>query len=256
MSPVFRGLRSAAQSMAPMNRAVPAGIERYMLPTERSAISVRQHPAVLIGPALLALAGLAAAVVLADMVPRDKQELVLAVWIAWLILLVRFVARIFGWVNALLVISSVRMLLVTGQFSRTVSIIPFASFTDMSVQRSFSGRLLGYGNLIVEYGGLDQKMQKIEYLPYAEEFYMMVSEAIFSYINRDQDVGRVSCPVCNGEGRIFRRASKSFTASGQAGEDPSVDDSPRTREDLMAQGYVEAVCSECDGEGTIPSKSS
>jgi Bacterial PH domain len=256
VSRAFRGLRSAAQSVTSMNREVPAGIDKYLLPTERNAMAVRQHPAVLIGPGVLVLAGLAAAGILAGMIPRDKQGFVLAVWIAWFILLLRFSARIMGWARAFFVISTTRMLMVTGQFSSTINSIPFASLTNMSIQRSFSGRLLGYGSLIVEYGGLDQKVQKIEYLPYAEELYTMVSETIFPNLGRDENRERVPCPVCNGEGRIFRRAPKSFTAGGPVGEDLPVDDGPRAREDLMAQGYVETVCPECDGEGTILSKSS
>jgi Bacterial PH domain len=256
VSQAFRGLRSAAQSVTRVKRVIPAGLDRYLVPTERNAMAMRQHPAVLMGPGVLVLAGLVAAIIFGGMIPRDKQGFLLVVWIAWLILLLRFSARIMGWATAFFVISSTRMLTVTGQVSRKINSIPFASLTNMSVRRSLGGRLLGYGSLIVEYGGLDQKVQKIEYLPYAEELYVMVSETIFRNLDKEESEERVPCPVCNGEGRIFRRAPKSFTAGEPVGEDLPVDDGPRAREDLITQGYVETVCPECDGEGTVPSKSS
>ena len=40
---------------------VPASVNRYLLPGERQVITIRQHPAVLLGRALLVLAGLAIA---------------------------------------------------------------------------------------------------------------------------------------------------------------------------------------------------
>ena len=39
----------------------PAAVNRYLLPNEQQVITVRRHPAVLIGPSVLTLAGLLAA---------------------------------------------------------------------------------------------------------------------------------------------------------------------------------------------------
>ena len=46
----------------------PAEVNKYLLPHEQQVITVRRHPAVLMGPALLTLGGLIAAVVLSDTV--------------------------------------------------------------------------------------------------------------------------------------------------------------------------------------------
>ncbi len=251
----YNELRSAAHSMTALNTTLPAEINNYLLPTERHAFSVRQHPAILIGPSALALAGLVAAIVLTNIVLPGNGDFVLAVWIAWCILFLRVIGKTISWARAFFVVSSVRLLLVTGTLSRKVGVIPIASVTDMAVQSSFSGRVLGYGNLIVEYGGLDQKAQRIEYIPYAEEFYRIVSEAIFPDLKMDSPAERAPCPVCNGDGKIFRRASKSAKVDGQTSDDRPADDLIRTREDLLAQGYVEAVCPTCDGEGTVRAES-
>jgi uncharacterized membrane protein YdbT with pleckstrin-like domain len=80
-------------------------------------------------------------------------------------LIVRVVVKFAGWVVAFFVVSSERMLLVTGTLIRAVNTISISSVTHLAVQRSFGGRLLGYGSLIIEYGGQDQKVERIEYLP-------------------------------------------------------------------------------------------
>src|SRR5260370_6931841 len=63
----------------------PGAVHRYLLPNEQQVITVRRHPAVLIGPSVLALAGLLAAGVLTATVLHGNNVLVYAVWIGWLV---------------------------------------------------------------------------------------------------------------------------------------------------------------------------
>jgi len=64
----------------------PAAVNRYLLPNEQQVITVRRHPAILIGPSILALAGLLAAGVLTATVLHGNRPLITAIWIAWLVL--------------------------------------------------------------------------------------------------------------------------------------------------------------------------
>ena len=48
--------------------AGPSAVNRYLLPNEQQVITVRRHPAVLIGPSILTLAGLLLAAVLSTTV--------------------------------------------------------------------------------------------------------------------------------------------------------------------------------------------
>ena len=59
--------------IAPRN-AGPAAVNKYLLPHEHQVITVRKHPAVLIGPIAIALAGLLIALVLGTTVLLHSQD--------------------------------------------------------------------------------------------------------------------------------------------------------------------------------------
>jgi hypothetical protein len=57
--------------------------------------------------------------------------------------------------------------------------MPLAKVTDMSFQRSISGRMLGYGEFVLESAGQDQAFRVVNYLPYPEQLYLEVCSMIF-----------------------------------------------------------------------------
>jgi len=80
------------------NETVPAAVYRVLLPHERRVITVRFHPAVLIRPVAEALGGLAVAGLLSTIV-RLEATVLLVIWLAWLILVVRLLFRIYSWLE-------------------------------------------------------------------------------------------------------------------------------------------------------------
>ena len=157
----------------------PAAVNRYLLPNEQQVITVRRHPAVLIGPSVLALAGLLAAGVLTATVLHGNQALVYAVWIGWLVLFGRMIWKAINWAVDYFVITSQRLMLTTGLLTRKVAMMPMSKVTDMSFRRSFGGRLLGYGELIVESAGQNQALDRVTYIPYPEQLYLLVCGILF-----------------------------------------------------------------------------
>jgi membrane protein YdbS with pleckstrin-like domain len=160
------------------NETVPASIYRVLLPHERRVITVRFHPAVLIKPVALALAGLAVAGLLST-IARLSGAILLVIWLAWLILLIRLLYAIYVWLEDYFVVTSQRLLLATGVIRKSVNMMPLTKVTDMRVERSAMGRLLGYGTFIVESAGQDQALRKIDHLPYPEQLYLEVCGLIF-----------------------------------------------------------------------------
>jgi hypothetical protein len=69
--------------------------------------------------------------------------------------------------------------LTTGILTHKVNMMPLAKVTDMSFQRSAMGRLLGYGEFILESAGQDQALSNVEYIPYPEQLYLEVCGLIF-----------------------------------------------------------------------------
>jgi uncharacterized membrane protein YdbT with pleckstrin-like domain len=160
------------------NETVPAAIYRVLLPHERRVITVRFHPAILIRPVAETLAGLAVAGLLST-VAHVGSTILLIIWLAWLVLVIRLLFRIYQWLEDYFVVTSQRLLLAEGVFKKTVNMMPLGKVTDMRFERSATARLLGYGTFIVESAGQDQALSRIDHLPYPEQLYLEVCGLIF-----------------------------------------------------------------------------
>jgi uncharacterized membrane protein YdbT with pleckstrin-like domain len=162
--------------------SAPASVNKYLLPHETQVITVRRHPAVLMMPVGLVLAGLIIAGVVSNTVTS-----VTWIWWGWLILLAWFVWRVAEWSVDYFVITNQRMLLTTGLITRKVAMMPLAKVTDMSFRRTIAGRMLGYGDFVLESAGQDQALDVVDYLPYPEQLYLEVCEMIFPNKNPAPD---------------------------------------------------------------------
>ncbi len=160
------------------NETVPAAIYRVLLPHERRVITVRFHPAVLIRPVAETLGGLALAGLLSA-IHGLSGTILLVIWLAWLILVIRLLFCIYAWLEDYFVVTSQRLLLAEGVFKKTVNMMPLGKVTDMRFERSAVGRLLGFGTFIVESAGQEQALHTIDHLPYPEQLYIEVCGLIF-----------------------------------------------------------------------------
>ena len=165
--------------LAPNTDTVPASVNRYLLPHERQVISVHEHPAVLIGPIALVLLGLAIAGWLSNSVANGNDTAILVIWLAWVVLLLWLGAKIWDWSVNYFVVTSQRLILARGVIVRRVGMLPLAKVTDMSFRRTSIGRLLGYGEFIVESAGQDQALRNVKFIPYPEQLYLEVCGLIF-----------------------------------------------------------------------------
>jgi uncharacterized membrane protein YdbT with pleckstrin-like domain len=165
--------------LVPNTDAVPASVNKYLLPNERQVITVHQHPAVLIGPIFLVLIGLAIAGWLSSSVAQGNGTALAIIWIIWGVVFVRLAWKVLEWALTYFVVTSQRFVLATGVLTRKVNMMPLAKVTDMSFQRSATGRILGYGEFILESAGQDQALNRVDYLPYPEQLYLEVCGLIF-----------------------------------------------------------------------------
>jgi membrane protein YdbS with pleckstrin-like domain len=160
------------------NETVPAVVYRVLLPHERRVISVRFHPAILIRPVAETLGGLALAGLLSTLVHLDGTIL-LVIWLAWLILVIRLLFKIYAWLEDYFVVTPARLLLATGVFKKTVNMLPLTKVTELRFERSPTGRLFGYGTFIVDSAGNDHVLKTVNHLPYPEQLYLEVCGLIF-----------------------------------------------------------------------------
>jgi membrane protein YdbS with pleckstrin-like domain len=182
---VFRFFRRVARREAGDGRDVAAGqraeaaVQNHLLPHERRVIIVRRHPAILIGPSVLALAGPVAAAVLTATALHGNVPLITAVWTVWLLLFIRLIWKAANWNNSFFVVTSGRLILLSGVLTKKVDMLPLTKVTDMSFRRPYIGRLLGFGAFVVESAGLDRTLQTIDYVPYPEQLYLEICGLIF-----------------------------------------------------------------------------
>ena len=165
--------------IAPGGRTPPREVNKYLLLHEHQVITVRQHPAVLMSPVLVALGGLVLTVVLQGSILKAQSGLMAIIWILWGILFLRALWAAATWAVDYFVVTSQRMILTSGLLSRKVAMMPLNKVTDMSFQRSFAGRLLGYGEFIIESAGQDQALRNIPFIPYPEQLYLEVCNLLF-----------------------------------------------------------------------------
>ena len=178
--------------LAPNTDTVPASVNRYLLPHERQVISVHEHPAVLIGPIALVLLGLAIAGFLSNTVTHGNSTAILIIWGAWVVLLLWFVFKIWDWSVNYFVVTSHRLILAKGFIVRKIGMLPLTKVTDMSFQRTTIGRILGYGEFIVESAGQDQALRNVDHLPYPEQLYLEVCGLIFKDEEQSADASDVA----------------------------------------------------------------
>ena len=165
--------------LVPNTDTVPASVNRYLLPHERQVITVHKHPAVLIRPIFEVLIGLAIAGWLSNSVAHGNGTVLLVIWILWALLLLRLGIKILDWSVDYFVVTSQRFVLATGVITRKVNMMPLSKVTDMSFQRTTLGRILGYGEFILESAGQDQALRVVDHIPYPEQLYLEVCGLIF-----------------------------------------------------------------------------
>jgi len=160
--------------------------DRYLPPGERAEVVVHRHPAVLVGPVLAVLIWLAISGWL-SVLPKISGIAVLAIWLAWFLLLLRLVWKILNWLFDYRVVTSDRMLFISGVVARDIVMIPYAQLIDMSYRRSQLGIILGYGSLILEVDDQIASVWKIDFLPFPEQLYQEIISAVDRYRSPPDD---------------------------------------------------------------------
>ena len=157
----------------------PRDPDEYLLPSERRVIRVRRHWAFVAWDVFEAMALLAVAVMISYLLPDGFWLVQNILWYAALIVVLRFAYVVVDWWVERIVVTDKRFMLTTGVFVTKVAMMPITKVTDLTYERSSTGRALGYGTLIVESAGQIQALNRVEFLPNPEEVYDAISELVF-----------------------------------------------------------------------------
>jgi uncharacterized membrane protein YdbT with pleckstrin-like domain len=171
----------------------PREIDEYLLPTERRVIRVRQHWCVMLNhvtsTALFLLALVIGERLLPDSVLIDNLAFYLA-----LVAVLRFTVLTLLWWVERIVITDKRVMLAQGIITHNLGMMPLGKVTDLTFRRTLSGRLFGYGTIVVESAGQIQALNRIDYLPRPEEIYEALSELVFGEKGKTRATGMLARP--------------------------------------------------------------
>jgi hypothetical protein len=157
----------------------PRDPDEYLLDTERRVIRIRRHWAVLIWDTFEAAALLAICVLVSYLLPPSMWVVQNVLWYAALFVVLRFAYKVMEWWVERLVVTNKRFVMTTGVFTNKVLMMPITKVTDLTFERTATGRMMGYGTIVVESAGQIQALNKIDYLPQPEAFFDTISELVF-----------------------------------------------------------------------------
>jgi membrane protein YdbS with pleckstrin-like domain len=154
-------------------------VAKYLLPAEDVRIARRRHWAVLAAPVAITGAALLIAMVLDTTLPAAPYVRDI-IWIAWALVLSYLIWHLIEWWFDRFIVTDRRIMLVTGIVTRKVAMMPLVKVTDMSYERTVLGRLLGYGEFIMESAGQDQALRRVDFVPQPDWLYNRMCALLFA----------------------------------------------------------------------------
>jgi uncharacterized membrane protein YdbT with pleckstrin-like domain len=151
-------------------------VNKYLLPREVLVATVRFHPVVMFPAAAEAFAGLVVVITLsATLVHGQAQSLLLLVPAA--LLWLRLIMVVLGWSVSYFTLTAERVMTLSGFFRRTMTVTPLHELVGVAVHRSFPGRLIGFGDLVIPSGG--RYIVIASFLPYPEQLYLLLTDMLY-----------------------------------------------------------------------------
>jgi PH (Pleckstrin Homology) domain-containing protein len=158
----------------------PADVGRYLLPHEQEVITIRQHPVVLLPWAAAAVGGLLVAIIIGALPHADRPEQ-LGVWLLTAFLFLEFLLAAGRWAVRYFVVTSQRLLVISGLFHRRTAMWPLTEVRRMTLERSLYSHIGGYGSFVID------GRTFIDYIPYPEQIYLEICEMIYPHRGSSDD---------------------------------------------------------------------
>lgn len=155
------------------------------MPNERVVLIVRLHPVSFARSLVLAFVALLAASTLSATVAAGRGPVQLVLWVLALIALAYFAYQYLNWRLTFFVITSTRLILITGLIDKSIGMLPLTKVTDMRLVRTLTGRSFGYAQFVIESAGQDQALRTVDFVPYPISLYQEILQMIFPEPDRD-----------------------------------------------------------------------
>jgi uncharacterized membrane protein YdbT with pleckstrin-like domain len=149
------------------------------MPREQIVIIVRRHVVSFIWTVFVALVSVLAAAVLTTTVGAGRGSAQVLFWLLAIIAVGYFAYRYLTWRVTYFIVTSNRLMQISGLFTQTIGMLPLTKVTDMRMVRTLPGRSFGYAQFVVESAGQDQALRTIPFVPYPVSLYQEILGMIF-----------------------------------------------------------------------------
>ena len=160
-------------------------MRRFLVHGERMVVVHRPHWASLAGTVFSLLAGFAITLFVGFTAPPSFGVVTNAMWYVLLAMLAYTVIAIWLWTRDWFMATDQRLVWRRGILNRKTAMMPLAKVTDMSFNQPVIGRILGYGEFVMESAGQEQALRLITYIPHPEASYRAICGELFSHPDED-----------------------------------------------------------------------
>lgn len=162
-----------------IRRVLTTRVLDHLIPDEQVLVATRRHAVVALWPIPLSLAALVIVAASSADLPAGSP-LVDLLWWGWFATVGYAGWRLLEWSTDVFVVTDRRVMLFTGFLTRRVAMMPVVKVTDLTYRRTPLGRLLRYGDLIIESAGQDQALHTVSFLPNPHALYRQVTGTLFT----------------------------------------------------------------------------
>jgi uncharacterized membrane protein YdbT with pleckstrin-like domain len=160
--------------------AIPA---RLLGDGERVVVSMRAHWKALLGPAVIAVLILIAAIMASSMLPGGE----VGRWLRLVVIAIAVVAFVtlsvwpaLNWLTASYTVTDRRLITRQGVFTRTGRDIPLKRINDVSYEHGLIDRMLGCGTLVIKSAG-ERSEIVLPDVPHVEQVQLRINELLFGW---------------------------------------------------------------------------
>lgn len=156
-------------------------MRRFLVTGERMVVVHRPHIASLFGTFFALFAGVVITLFVGFTAPASLGFLTNAMWYVLFAMAVYTAISVWLWTRDWFVATNRRLVWRRGILNQKTAMMPLTKVTDMSFNQPAVGRILGYGEFVMESAGQEQALRVISYIPHPEASYRAICGELFGH---------------------------------------------------------------------------
>lgn len=156
-------------------------MRRFLVHGERMVVVHRPHWASLAGTFFALIGGFVITLVVGFTAPPRLGSLTNAMWYVLLAMVLYTLVAVWLWTRDWFVATDQRLVWRRGILNQKTAMMPLSKVTDMSFNQPAIGRILGYGEFVMESAGQEQALRNISYIPHPEASYRAICGELFGH---------------------------------------------------------------------------